>query len=360
VASSRGRTALKVLLLLLGLGVFGALVWQTGVEAILEQFQVLGWGVALFLIPSFVIYTLDTWGWSFCFRGSSPVRFVDLWRVRAAGESLNATLPAAYMGGEPVKALLLRRYGVSGADGMAGAIVGKTSMTLAQILYVLSGLGAAAIVARGENLWVLLGASGLITGLATLSLYLAYKGQTYGLGRLLQGLTERLGIGARQVGERREGFDRMDAALSAFYAEDRKRFWVASAIFFLAWVVEMAEVVIFFWLLGVPLGPVEAYAIASLATVVKAAGFFIPASLGAQEGGNVLLFLAFGLTSVTALTFSLLRRVRELLWIGIGLALLAYLGIPSEPASAEESAKAPGEPESASEPSESSLGGTSG
>jgi hypothetical protein len=43
-----------------------------------------------------------------------------------------------------------------------------------------------------------------------------------------------------------------------------------------------------------------------------------------QEGGQVLIFVAFGLTAPLAVTFGLLRRGRELLWIGFGLAVLIH------------------------------------
>ena len=50
----------------------------------------------------------------------------------------------------------------------------------------------------------------------------------------------------------------------------------------------------------------------------------IPGSLCAQKGGNLLLLQAFGYSDVTGITFALLRRFRELAWIGIGLAALAF------------------------------------
>ena len=334
---ARASLLLKVSLLLVGVALFAALIWQAGPADIWAQVRALGWGFTLFLVPYVIICTIDAWAWRFCLKDPRRVPFWDLWRVRAAGESLNATLPAASMGGEPVKALLLKRFGVNGADGLASVVVGKTAMTVAQILYVVSGLAAAAIVAEGENLPVVLLATSVAVAFATLSIYLAYKAQTYGLGKLLGRVVARIGFGRAFYERRRAGFERLDATLTEFYARDQRRFWIATAMFFLAWVLEAVEVGIFVWLLGLDVGPLEIYAIASLATVAKAAGFFIPASLGAQEGGNVLLFLAFGLTTVTALTFSVVRRVRELLWIGIGLALLAWLGLPAKSETVEPS-----------------------
>ena len=39
---------------------------------------------------------------------------------------------------------------------------------------------------------------------------------------------------------------------------------------------------------------------------------------GLQEGGQLLLFVAFGLGVPLAMMFSLLRRRRELLWVAFG------------------------------------------
>ena len=43
--------------------------------------------------------------------------------------------------------------------------------------------------------------------------------------------------------------------------------------------------------------------------------FIIPGSVGAQEGGNVLLLMAYGYSDLAGITFAVLRRMRELVWI---------------------------------------------
>ncbi|MDH5776194.1 MAG: flippase-like domain-containing protein, partial [Nitrospirota bacterium] len=65
--------------------------------------------------------------------------------------------------------------------------------------------------------------------------------------------------------------------------------------------------------------------IAALTVFIKGGTFFIPGSLGAQEGGYTLLLMSFGYTEVTGITFALIRRLREILWIVIGLGCLMLL-----------------------------------
>ena len=62
-----------------------------------------------------------------------------------------------------------------------------------------------------------------------------------------------------------------------------------------------------------------ALAIEAFATAIKFATFVIPGSLGALEGGNVAIFAALGLGGATGLSVTLLRRLREAAWVGIGM-----------------------------------------
>jgi uncharacterized membrane protein YbhN (UPF0104 family) len=86
------------------------------------------------------------------------------------------------------------------------------------------------------------------------------------------------------------------------------------------------EVFVILYYLGGPTDVLSTISIGALAVFIKGGTFFIPGSLGAQDGGNLLLLKAFGYSDVTGITFALLRRFRELVWIGIGLLCLAMVG----------------------------------
>jgi hypothetical protein len=56
--------------------------------------------------------------------------------------------------------------------------------------------------------------------------------------------------------------------------------------------------------------------------IVNTVGAVVPGRLGISEGGNALLADVLGLGAAYGLSLSLMRRVRALIWTGVGLALL--------------------------------------
>jgi hypothetical protein len=72
-------------------------------------------------------------------------------------------------------------------------------------------------------------------------------------------------------------------------------------------------------------GLAEAWLLEALIQVLRIITFFIPSSIGAQEGGIVLIFSQFGYASPVSLTFAVIRRLREIIWLGFGLFLWARI-----------------------------------
>ena len=150
--------------------------------------------------------------------------------------------------------------------------------------------------------------------------------QRRGLFTGFLGALRRLGIRISYLEAREEKLRSLDRTILAFYTHDRRGFYLSSGIFFFGWLAEALEVYAILYYLGGPADPLSAIAIGALSVFIKGGTFFIPGSLGAQDGGNLLLLLAFGYSELTGIAFALLRRVRELVWIGIGLLCLAVMG----------------------------------
>jgi hypothetical protein len=53
-----------------------------------------------------------------------------------------------------------------------------------------------------------------------------------------------------------------------------------------------------------------------------ALGFMIPASVGVQDAGAVLVSLGFNPGAALGAAFSIMRRIREAFWLALGLLVL--------------------------------------
>src|SRR5882724_5697711 len=106
---ARWRTA-RLLLLISGATLLAILVSQNDPEAILHSIRQLGWRILIVIaFPFTIVNVLDTLGWRFAFR-RDLVPFGALFSARLAGEAFNLTTPTASVGGEAVKAWLIRHH----------------------------------------------------------------------------------------------------------------------------------------------------------------------------------------------------------------------------------------------------------
>lgn len=327
---------LKLVFLIIGLIALVGIVLHIGLEPILHAVSQLGpLPLVIILLPMILVYGLEAWGWRLTLGACArKVGFLRLFAIRMAGETVNVTTPAAYMGGEPLKAYLLKRYGVPMVESMASVITAKTTMTLAQVLFILLGLGLAFwIMDAASHYWIAMLVS---LGLLAFAVGLFVVFQRYGLGMGCLTLLRTCGIRLAFLEKREPQLKEMDATIKRFYSQNRRTFYVALGTFFLAWLCETLEVYAILYYLDVGADVWTSISIAALTVFIKGGTFFIPGSLGAQEGGYTLLLMSFGYTEVTGITFALVRRLREILWILIGLACLMALkgkdlSIPPEP-----------------------------
>lgn len=319
---------LRLFLLFVGLLTLGLIVWHIGPGNIYDTAAQLG-PVALLvmLIPSVVMYVVEAYAWKVTLGPAG--KDIPFWRVlviRTAGEAVNMTTPAGYVGGEPLKAHLLRKHHVPMEEAFTSVIIAKTTMTIAEVLFILLGI-ALGVWLLGGN-----GSSGQTIPTALLSvglLAIVTVGfvfvQRQGIFTwLLEGL-RKVGLKVAYLEARKEKLLSLDRAIWGFYRHKRQAFCASTGLSFLGWIAEALEVYVIIWLLGGPTMALSALSIAALSVFIKSSTFFIPGSLGAQDGGNLLLLEAFGYSGVTGITFALLRRFRELVWIGLGLLCLALM-----------------------------------
>lgn len=278
-------------------------------------------GFAALLAVSALVFLLDSLLWLLCLPAlpATPRWLLRLARVRAVGEAYNDTLPAAGLGGEPVKALLLKsHYGVGLGDTTVSIVLFRTINLVGQLLMlVLAFVLILAIgqVSREVEVGAGIGFAFLVAIAVALVLFPACNLASRG-GRRLDGRSW-----ARVIVEGLDKVEAFERQTAGFYRRYPVRFVVALAVSLAQWLVGAAEIWLALWLLGHPVTVAEAVIIEALVQGVRSASFFIPSNLGTQDGAIVLISGMFTGAPVAGLSTAILRRLRQLAWIAFGFAV---------------------------------------
>jgi uncharacterized membrane protein YbhN (UPF0104 family) len=317
------------------------LVYHVGAGSITAALASLAWWqFALVCAVHALSLVTDTLGWRYAFAADRPT-FRGLLVAKCAGEAVNVLTALGSVGGEAVKAWALRRETPYEAS-VPSLVLAKTSLVVAQALLLLVGV----LVAWAAGL------GGTVLFTAMLSL-LAVEVLAVGgfLGVQLAGVVGRAGRLLAWAGWSPEQAQRLDGALRAFYREHRASFAASVAWHFAGWLIGALEALVILRSLALPATAATALVLEALGSGVRFATFVVPASLGTLEGANAAAFTAFGWAAAAGLAFTLVRRGRQAVWIGLGIAVLAMLGAarslaPSEagPAAAGADRTAPGLP----------------
>ena len=316
---------IRIFCLAVGLLVLGGLVWHVGPWRIVRTVEHIGVvPFCIILTPLLVVYCLDTYGWRLILGPwANRVGFVRLFMVRMSGEAMNVITPTAMLGGEPLKAYLLARYEVPMVEGLSSVVVAKTTMVLAQILFMLLGIGLLWWGVGGGVSHIL--AAWVSVGMLACAAFLLVMIQRYGIGTGLLTLAATCRIRSRWLEARRPQFLELDRTVRNFYRHRRRAFALSLGVYFVAWVTELFEVYAILYFLGAETGWLSSLSIAAIAVMIKGATSFIPGGLGVQDGGYLVLLMGLGYGEMTGIAFAFVRRIRELIWILVGLACLAVL-----------------------------------
>jgi glycosyltransferase 2 family protein len=310
--------ALKLVLLVLGIAAIVYAIHRIGWAPILEALaRLTWWQLALLCLPYAVITAVDTLGWRYAFP-RDPAPFLRLVGARLAGEALNLVTALGSMGGEAVKAWLIRRD-VTYEASVPSVVIAKTTLTIAQALFLLIGVALA---------WSLLATDSRVISAMVWLLVVEIAAVAGFVGVQVVGVVGRAGRLLQWFGvvQRQDYAQRLDAALRDYYRRDWRRFSLSTGFHLAGWLLGALEAYLILFFLAIPADLVTATVIEALGAGVRFAAFLVPASLGAFESANAAAFEAMGLGAGAGLAFSFVRRARQVVWIGIGLVVLVTMG----------------------------------
>jgi uncharacterized protein (TIRG00374 family) len=307
--------------------VFAYLLSRIGLSTLAAQAAKTGWMFVPILLLYGVVYACNTGAWMLI-MADEPRRpsFARAYQVTVAGFALNFVTPVINVGGEPFKIaavapwLTMRRAAGSVVihNGLRGL-----SFFLSWLTAVL--LGFVMLPHDAMTVGLLVVATLVCVALTTVFLAAHRRGA---LARLLNALHRMPLCGrlARLLEPRREFLEQMDQQIAQFYHQHPGRFARALALEYLSRAVYMGEYYLIALSIGIPMGYLQAYLIGGLASLIQNVLFVIPFELGAKEGSLYMLFRMLGFDPRLGVYTAIATRLRDLVWIAVGLLLVWSAG----------------------------------
>ncbi|MSO55232.1 MAG: hypothetical protein EXQ90_09015 [Rhodospirillales bacterium] len=309
---------LKFLYLATGLALLIAVFIQVDLGEAFTRALDVGWGFTVIVAIYAVAFLIDclTWQISLLVVPLSATWLYRCWKIRMVGELFNYVLPAGGMGGEPLKAELLKRYyGVGYRDGAASLIRIKTINIMG--LAVFLSIGFALMLASDALNTPYKLAAGIGLAAFVLGVSLLFLVQRFRLSSRAATWMQSSRFGAR-LGSIVAFAHDMDERLVDFYTRHRSRFLAALALSVGNWVTGCLEIYATLWFLGHPIIFTDAWIIEGVVQLTRAASFVIPANIGVLEGGFVLVFAEMMAAPALGLAVVVVRRAREIVWLLAG------------------------------------------
>jgi len=316
--NSRRQRVFTLAAALGGIGLFTYSVREAGVQQILDGISRVGWGLLPILGLAGLRFVLRAEAWRLCTPVKSRLTLRQALGAFLAGDALGNITPLGLFASEPTK-VFLTRHQLATRESVS-------SLAIDNLVYALS---VVAMIAAG-----------LVTMLLTVPL--PFEMQEWSIGSLVA-LTVACVGGVRLFTRRRkasagggplwlERLAKLRQSVMEFSAGHPARLWRAFALDVCFHAVAVCEAFLTLrWLLG-DRSPTfaEAMMFESLNRVITAAFKFVPLRVGVDEAASGAFASLVGVNPAAGVALAVIRKVRSLFWMGIGLALIALYHVPEQ------------------------------
>lgn len=332
------KQKLKLPMLLICVGLFVLLIAETGPAVIASRVYDVGLGFLLLIVISGIRHLFRTFAWYFAIeRQARRVRFRDLFGMRIAGEAITDLTILGPLLGETVKGIALSRQ-VTAEQSASSIVVENLAYSFAVLLFVVSGL----VLFITEfplhstiRTAILMTLAGLL--LAGALVVLIVKKRYRLVSRSLDGLNR---LNLRWVDRLRDGREQV-----ARFEENVYNFWhahrAAAALMLMLEILSICVGVVEAWIiLGLTVHRTSLFAAFMVETVNRVVNLifaFVPMRIGVDEGGAALVLRTVGFGAVEGVSLAIIRKIRTLFWVALGLVLLSHYSMVSK----KESQKGP-------------------
>jgi len=309
---------LQTLIILLALSFYVWFLSRFGLFDVARYVRYAGWGLAFTICFEAVARIANTAGWRLTIVNyPANLSFGELFVARISGEAIDYVTPSAQLGGQFVMAMMVRAK-LAMAAGLATVVIASLAEALGQIGFITGGLVVGLPLEAGMHrlFFPAIGGLGIAVALAGGFFAVQMKRPFSQLWRL----AAKLEVPQMADPELIAAAGEADTRLIDFYENHGWRLLAACCCYLLAWALGPIEIFIYLRLLHQPATWTIAVLVETMGLLIERATFLIPAKLVSQEGGKALILSMLGYPADAGFAIGLIRRIKEMVWVGFGLA----------------------------------------
>jgi len=313
------RRVVKTVLAVLGILVFLYLVRRIGLAALASNLERFGpWFLATLCVALTWLFCQSVAWWLIQKAFFQKLPLATLFRIRIIGDSFNLILPSASLGGDALRAFMIRGD-VPLKDGVPSVMFDKTMEFVGSLIFLVGGLLVGLFALRlPAKLLIPVSASLGITAIMVVLFVLAQK---RGLMATLTRLGRIFPKIADWAAKSESHIQTMDGSFRLLYTRSNTMAVLPLSLQIVSRLLGVVEVMIIMAVLKTPIGFVKALFVATVITAGNTAFFALPGQWGVTEGLSIIVLQSLGYPAAAGLSLAVIRRVRKLITTGIGLLL---------------------------------------
>lgn len=308
--------------LLLGILAVGIILYQVGFGEIMTLLAGASITFILcYLIVSWLIAVVLTWKWGLILHSQGhDISYNKLFAYRLVGYSVSYLTPTAHVGGEPIRAYLLKREDVPINTAFSTILIDKSVEIMVNVAFFFIGvLIFIATVSVPANVKVLLIVGSLVLVLLMVLFVLGILDKRSMFVRIFRFFRLHK---VKRLQPVEKNLAQIEKQIENFY-RTKPDYFVAMVFFIiLLWALMFLEYRFALLIFGHFATPIQVFLI--LTGVGLAYAVPIPAAMGTLELGQLSAAKVLDLNSATGIALAFIIRIRDLLWTAIGLVFLIY------------------------------------
>lgn len=322
-----GSKLYKALFMAIGIFSLGYMIYGTGLLVIWENINRTGIWFAPVIGSWLVIYILNALAFRAIIREPQlPETNMSFWsvlRLTISGYAINYITPFVALGGEPYRIMELKpTLGIQKATSSVLLyslmhMFSHVLFWLASIVLIVAVVPLSDVMLAGCGILLVVG---LVLGYWFINVY--KKGFTVSTFRLLEKVPFIKHKAREFATKNAENLYEVDEQIRVLYSDRRDAFYASLFYEFVGRVIGCLEIYFTAHAIGMDMTLAQSLIVSSGSSLFANLIFFFPMQLGTREGGLALALRSVGLPAAQGIFIGVVLRIREIVWIIIGLALI--------------------------------------